>query len=104
MKDLLKPENKRKLVSILACHVVAGQVMAADVAKLKEAKTVEGSKVKIEVKDGKVKVNDAKVVKTDIFVLEFRPLQSREHQVVRAPRCPLVRDHASHTDRGAHPT
>ena len=66
VEDLLKPENKKKLVSILTYHVVAGQVMAADVVKLKEAKTVEGSKVKIEVKDGKVKVNDANVVKTDI--------------------------------------
>ena len=67
VEDLLKPENKKKLVSILTYHVVAGQVMAADVVKLKEAKTVEGSKVKIEVKDGKVKVNDANVVKTDIL-------------------------------------
>ena len=66
MEDLLKPENKKKLVSILTYHVVAGQVMAADVVKLKEAKTVEGSKVKIVVKDDKVKINDANVVKTDI--------------------------------------
>ena len=66
VEDLLKPENKKKLVSILTYHVVAGQVMAADVVKLKEAKTVEGSKMKIEVKDGKVKVDDANVVKTDI--------------------------------------
>lgn len=66
VEDLLKSENKKKLVSILTYHVVAGQVMAADVLKLKEAKTVEGSKVKIEVKDGKVKVNDANVVTTDI--------------------------------------
>jgi uncharacterized surface protein with fasciclin (FAS1) repeats len=66
VEDLLKPENKKKLASILTYHVVAGKVMAADVVKLEEAKTVEGSKVKIVVKDGKVKVNDANVVKTDI--------------------------------------
>ena len=61
VEELLKPENKKKLTSILTYHVVAGQVMAADVVKLKEAKTVEGSTVKIVVKDGKVKVTDANV-------------------------------------------
>ena len=66
MEDLLKPENKAKLVKILTYHVVAGKVMAADVVKLSSAKTVEGSEVKITVTGGKVKVDDAKVVKTDI--------------------------------------
>lgn len=58
VEDLLKPENKAKLVSILTYHVVPGKVMAADVVKLSEAKTVQGSKVKISVKEGKVKVDD----------------------------------------------
>lgn len=66
VESLLKPENKEKLVGILTYHVVAGKVMAADVVKLKEAKTVQGKSVKIEVKDGKVKVDAANVVKTDI--------------------------------------
>jgi uncharacterized surface protein with fasciclin (FAS1) repeats len=64
--NLLKPENKKKLVAVLTYHVVPGKVMAADVVKLSKAKTVEGSEVKIEVKDGKVKVDNATVVKTDI--------------------------------------
>jgi uncharacterized surface protein with fasciclin (FAS1) repeats len=66
VESLLKPENKKKLVSILTYHVVPGRVMAADVVNLKEAKTVQGSKVKIKVMDGKVKVDNATVVKTDI--------------------------------------
>ena len=66
LADLLKPENKAKLVGILTYHVVAGKVMAADVVKLKEAKTVQGSMVKIKVKGETVMVNKAKVVKTDI--------------------------------------
>jgi len=66
LEDLLKPENKDKLVGILTYHVVSGKVMAADVVKLKKAKTVQGSEVKIKVKDGKVKVDGANVVKTDI--------------------------------------
>ncbi len=65
--DLLKPENKEELAGILTYHVVSGKVMAADVVKLKEAKTVQGSMVKIKVKGEMVMVNKAKVVKTDIL-------------------------------------
>ncbi len=66
VEDLLKPENKAKLVAVLTYHVVPGKVMAADVVKLKEAKTVQGQSVKIVVEGGKVKVDAANVVKTDI--------------------------------------
>ena len=64
VEDLLKPENKEKLVAILTYHVVAGKVMAADV-KAGNVKTVQGGELEIAVKDG-VTVNGAKVVKTDI--------------------------------------
>ncbi|MEY4094999.1 MAG: hypothetical protein RLZZ53_2198, partial [Acidobacteriota bacterium] len=40
VEELLKPENKAKLTAILTYHVVAGKVMAADVVKVKDAKTV----------------------------------------------------------------
>ena len=66
LDSLLKPENKKKLVAILTYHVVAGKVMAADVVKLTEAKTVQGQSVKVKVDGGKVKVDGANVVKTDI--------------------------------------
>ena len=66
VEDLLKPENKQKLVSILTYHVVAGDVMAKDVVKLTEAKTVNGKEVKIMVQGGKVMVDGANVTKTDI--------------------------------------
>src|SRR5512136_2991332 len=61
VEDLLKPENKEKLVSILTYHVVAGDVMAKDVVKLSEAKTVNGKEVKIMVQGGKVMVDGANV-------------------------------------------
>ena len=41
-----------KLKQILTYHVVSGKVMAADVMKLKSAKTVEGSEVKIDTSNG----------------------------------------------------
>ena len=67
LADLLKPENKEKLAAVLTYHVVAGKVLAADVVKLSKAKTVQGAEAKITVKEGKVKVDDANVVKTDII-------------------------------------
>jgi transforming growth factor-beta-induced protein len=65
VETLLKPENRAKLTAILTYHVVAGEVKAADVVKLKSAKTVQGQMVAIDATDG-VKINNAKVVKADI--------------------------------------
>jgi uncharacterized surface protein with fasciclin (FAS1) repeats len=62
----LKPENKEKLKGILTYHVVAGKVMAKDVVTMKEAKTVNSQMLTITVKDGKVMVGSANVVKTDV--------------------------------------
>lgn len=66
VETLLKPENKAKLQSILTYHVVSGKVMAADVVGLSSATTVQGQQIDIAVKDGKVTVDGANVVKTDI--------------------------------------
>jgi transforming growth factor-beta-induced protein len=66
VEDLVKPENKAKLVAILTYHVLPGQVLAKDVVKLTAAKTVQGNEVAIKVADGKVTVDNANVVKTDI--------------------------------------
>ncbi len=66
LSDLLEPQNKGKLASLLTYHVVPGKVLAADVIKLSSAKTAEGSDVGIRVQDGKVRVDEATVVKADI--------------------------------------
>jgi len=63
---LLKPENKAKLTAILTYHVVAGKVMAADVVKVTSAKTVQGGAVAVKVTGGKVTIDTANVVTTDI--------------------------------------
>lgn len=64
LEDLLK--DKEALKKVLLYHVVAGKVMAADVVKIKAAKTVQGSSAKVTVKDGKVMIDNANVIKTDI--------------------------------------
>jgi uncharacterized surface protein with fasciclin (FAS1) repeats len=66
VESLLEPDNKDKLTAILTYHVVPGTVMAADVARLDEAKTVNGKMIDVEVDGSSVKVNDATVTAADI--------------------------------------
>lgn len=67
VEDLLKPENKEKLVAVLTYHVLPGMVVAADVAgkKLSPA-TVQGSTLSVDGTSG-VKVDNATVVKADVM-------------------------------------
>lgn len=67
LEALLK--DKAALTKVLTYHVVKGKVLAAQVVTMngKNVATVEGSTVKIKVKGGKVMVNKANVVKTDIM-------------------------------------
>ncbi|MFN0122370.1 MAG: fasciclin domain-containing protein [Blastocatellia bacterium] len=58
--------DKEKLTKILLYHVVSGKVMATDVVRLRTAKTVQGSSVKIKTRGGKVMIDNANVVKADI--------------------------------------
>ena len=66
VEELLKPENKAKLTAILTYHVVPGKVSSADVVKVTSAKTVQGGAIKVSAAGGKVMVDNATVVKTDI--------------------------------------
>jgi uncharacterized surface protein with fasciclin (FAS1) repeats len=66
VENLLKPENKQQLTDILTYHVVAGKVMAADVAGLDEAKSVNGKMIDVEAAGGSVKVNGATVTAADV--------------------------------------
>ena len=64
VEDLLKPENKAKLASILTYHVVPGKVMAKDV-KAGAVKTVNGKSATLATSGG-VTINKAKVVAADL--------------------------------------
>lgn len=65
VEDLLKPENKDKLIAILTYHVIAGKVMSTDLTEGMMAKTVNGAEVTITL-DGGVKVNGAVISTADI--------------------------------------
>ncbi|MBC8009994.1 MAG: fasciclin domain-containing protein [Burkholderiales bacterium] len=65
VEDLLKPENKAKLVAVLTYHVVPGKVLAADV-KPGPVTTVNGKAATISVKDGAPYIDGAKIIATDL--------------------------------------
>lgn len=71
VKNLLKPENKETLVSILKLHVIPSRVFASDVTKVKKSpETLQGQTLMIEADDAGVRIGNAKakakVTKTDI--------------------------------------
>ena len=67
VETLLKPENKAQLAKVLTYHVVAGNVMSGDLkGKTTNAKTVEGSAVRIDASGNTVKVDDAVVTQADV--------------------------------------
>jgi len=58
-------KDKAALAKVLTYHVVPGKVMAADV-KAGKVKSVEGNSLTVTTSGGKVMVDKANVVKTDI--------------------------------------
>lgn len=64
--ELLKPENKEKLVAVLTYHVIPGEVMSDDITKRMNAKTVQGSNASVKSNGESVMIENAEVVKADI--------------------------------------
>jgi uncharacterized surface protein with fasciclin (FAS1) repeats len=65
---LLKAENKSKLQNVLKYHVVAGTLKAADLKDGQQLTTLQGEKLKVSIKDGKVSVGGAEVTTADVAV------------------------------------
>jgi len=66
VEDLLKPENKEKLKSILLYHVHAGDAIMAKDVKTMALTTANGKDLKVTANGDTVMINDAKVIKTDV--------------------------------------
>ncbi|GEK73534.1 MULTISPECIES: fasciclin domain-containing protein [Halomonas] len=64
--DLLKPENRDTLASVLTYHVVPGKVTAEDAMAADSATTVQGQDITITTMDGQVMVNQATVIQPDV--------------------------------------
>jgi uncharacterized surface protein with fasciclin (FAS1) repeats len=76
---LLKPENQKMLSAVLTYHVVAGNLLAADVLKAIEAgggkavvKTVLGASLTASVEDGKVILTDVKGNKSTVVATDLK--------------------------------
>lgn len=65
LEDLLKPENKDKLIGILTYHVLPAEVMSKDVTS-GSVETVNGKSAVVKVSDNGVTIDGANVVKADI--------------------------------------
>ncbi|MET0273173.1 MAG: fasciclin domain-containing protein [Phenylobacterium sp.] len=60
VENLVKPENKQTLTTILTYHVVPGRLSSADLARMPTLKTVQGETLKVTAKGGVVWLTDAK--------------------------------------------
>jgi uncharacterized surface protein with fasciclin (FAS1) repeats len=65
VEELLRPENRDKLVQVLTYHVVPGEVTSTQLSS-GEVETVEGTPVTVTVDGEVVTVNDATVTQPDI--------------------------------------
>ncbi len=65
LAGLLK--DKEALKNVLLYHVVSGDITSKQITKLNEAKTLNGSDIKIKIDDGKVMVNNSQVVGADVM-------------------------------------
>ena len=66
VESLLRPENRETLGAILKYHVVAGRIYADDAVGAEVATTLQGADLRIRIKDGRLMVNDATVVSSDV--------------------------------------
>lgn len=67
VENLLKPENKGKLTSVLTYHVVPGAIKSSDLKDGQTLKTVQGETLKITYKDEKWFVNGAQITIADVI-------------------------------------
>jgi uncharacterized surface protein with fasciclin (FAS1) repeats len=59
--------DREKLKRIVAYHVSFGDVRAEDLLQTDEVATLEGSVIGVESSNGKIKLNDANVIKSDLL-------------------------------------
>ncbi len=65
LKQLEEPKNHDTLIDLIMYHVLPGKYMASTL-KTMDVKTTEGKEVHIVVENGEIRVNNAKVIRTDM--------------------------------------
>jgi uncharacterized surface protein with fasciclin (FAS1) repeats len=66
LETLLKPANKAELAEILTYHVVPGELTSSELSDGQMLETVQGDSLEVEIADGEVTVNGARVVTPDV--------------------------------------
>lgn len=66
LDDLLLPENKDQLTSILTYHVVANEVFSSDLEDGQVIETINGQSLTVSITDEGVMIGDAMVVTPDV--------------------------------------
>jgi uncharacterized surface protein with fasciclin (FAS1) repeats len=68
LDELLKPENKAKLVATLSYHIAPGKYSNADLVKMDEVRTLQGTEVDVDTStDGKIiEIDEAKILGADV--------------------------------------
>jgi transforming growth factor-beta-induced protein len=66
VNNLMQPENRDTLASLLQHHVVAGRIDAAGVVEASELETLAGTRLNVEVEGDQVRVGGVRVLQTDI--------------------------------------
>jgi uncharacterized surface protein with fasciclin (FAS1) repeats len=66
LQELLQPENKEQLRSVLTYHVVEGEVKAADLEDGQTVTTVNGADLTVSIEGDTVRVGDATVTQADV--------------------------------------
>lgn len=66
VETLLNPENNTKLTDLLNSHVIAGKIDFKDLKDGGKLKTLNGKELSVQVKNGKVSVNDATIQNRDV--------------------------------------
>ena len=81
LDTLLLPENKDQLASILTYHVIAGDVMAADLTNGQVVTTVNGGTLTVEISDAGVYFVDAKGGKAKVVTADVDASNGTVHVI-----------------------
>jgi uncharacterized surface protein with fasciclin (FAS1) repeats len=66
LDTLLEPKNKAELAEVLTYHVVPGELMSSELRDGQMLKTVQGGTLEVQIANGEVTVNGAKVATPDV--------------------------------------
>ncbi len=65
-EDLLKPENKVQLTSLLSRHIIGHKVNFKNLKDGDKLKTLKGNEVTVNLKNGRICINNATIQNTDL--------------------------------------